>query len=411
MTKIKIKNFGAIQEGYQEAGGYMDIKKVNVFIGDQGSGKSTIAKVFSSLSWLEKALNRGDVRWDKLSNHYFEELFEYQRINNYFKNDTYIEYVGDYMHFKYDDKTWEVPIQIINLDKKYLVPKIMFVPSERNFLSVIENANDITRLPGALLTFGEELKNAQKEFAGLEISLPISDQNIKYKYNPKEDASYIIVKGSPLNLLEAASGFQSLIPMFLVSKYLAYDLSKDVKDPREKLSVNQRFRLNEELARFNPNIIPGEEWIQRNEEIYSKYINTCFINIVEEPEQNLFPTSQRLMLQSLLEFTNEMLGNKLIITTHSPYLINYLTLAVEASKLKDKVTTDDLKFRLNHIVPLPSMINGEDLAIYQLDENNGSIEKLKTYKGLPSDENYLNGGLAESNELFSQLLEIEDLCQ
>ena len=31
----------------------------------------------------------------------------------------------------------------------------------------------------------------------------------------------------------------------------------------------------------------------------SKYKNTCFINIVEEPEQNLFPESQKNLLFSL----------------------------------------------------------------------------------------------------------------
>ena len=36
------------------------------------------------------------------------------------------------------------------------------------------------------------------------------------------------------------------------------------------------------------------------------------------------------MLESLLSFNNENENNKLIITTHSPYLINYLTLAVKA---------------------------------------------------------------------------------
>jgi hypothetical protein len=35
---------------------------------------------------------------------------------------------------------------------------------------------------------------------------------------------------------------------------------------------------------------------------------------------------------------------------------------------------------------------------------------LKIYKGLPSDENYLNEGLADSNNLFSELLDLEDLC-
>ena len=37
MSKIKIKDFGPIKEGYLEAGGWMDIKKVTVFIGNQAS--------------------------------------------------------------------------------------------------------------------------------------------------------------------------------------------------------------------------------------------------------------------------------------------------------------------------------------------------------------------------------------
>ena len=36
------------------------------------------------------------------------------------------------------------------------------------------------------------------------------------------------------------------------------------------------------------------------------------MNIVEEPEQNLFPSSQRLLLNSLLSFNN---GNNMLIMT------------------------------------------------------------------------------------------------
>ena len=88
-----------------------------------------------------------------------------------------------------------------------------------------------------------------------------------------------------------------------------------------------------------------------------------------------------------------------------------MTLAVEANKLKSKVKTEELASKLNKIVPLNSTLNGNDLVVYQLDEKNGQIMKLKSYKGLPSDENYLNIGLAESNDEFSKLLDIEDLCQ
>jgi len=42
-----------------------------------------------------------------------------------------------------------------------------------------------------------------------------------------------------------------------------------------------------------------------------------------------------------------------------------------------------------------------------LNEIDGTIKKLEDYKGLPSDENYLNNGLEDSNELFAQLQELE----
>ena len=61
MNKIRIKNFGPIKEGYLEDDGWMDIKKVTVFISNKESGKSTVAKVISILIWLEKSINRGDI--------------------------------------------------------------------------------------------------------------------------------------------------------------------------------------------------------------------------------------------------------------------------------------------------------------------------------------------------------------
>ncbi|MEQ1733297.1 MAG: AAA family ATPase, partial [Bacteroidia bacterium] len=159
-------------------------------------------------------------------------------------------------------------------------------------------------------------------------------------------------------------------------------------------------------------IQPGSEsYIKDKESIENKYISSCFINIVEEPEQNLFPSSQKIMLNSLLEFNNSTLANKLILTTHSPYIINYLTLAIEAHTLINTCPNKDkAKELVSAIVPLTSAISGDDLVIYELNDK-GEIIKLGNYEGIPSSENYLNAQLAEGNNLFSDLLEIEDLCQ
>ena len=112
------------------------------------------------------------------------------------------------------------------------------------------------------------------------------------------------------------------------------------------------------------------------------------------------------MLYSLLKINNEIAANKLIITTHSPYLVNYVSVAVEAGKLKQGVSAEKEE-RLNTIVPITSAISADDLAIYQLNEKEGSVELLDNYEGIPSDENFLNNEIGRTNELFADLLDLE----
>ena len=200
MSKIKIKNFGPIKEGYQEDDGFMDVKKVTVFIGNQGSGKSTVAKVISTMTWLEKAFNRGDIPEPKFLTD-FKKYFEYQGLKGYFKESTIIEYYGDLYNIVYNkDDSLNVIIHKSN-SGNYTVPKIMYVPSERNFLSVIKNATGVRGLPPPLFEFAEELKRGQNESEGKEIPLPINGVN--YKYDKKSDSSFIIGNDFNINLLVA----------------------------------------------------------------------------------------------------------------------------------------------------------------------------------------------------------------
>ena len=114
------------------------------------------------------------------------------------------------------------------------------------------------------------------------------------------------------------------------------------------------------------------------------------------------------IIQSLLAFNNSLEANKLIITTHSPYLINVLTIAVKAGMLKEKATSNsDVLEQINAVYPIDSSMNPTDIASYELDEGDGSISLLKTYQGLPSDDNFLNNMLEEANETFAELLEIQ----
>ena len=46
MIRLRIKNFGPIGLGLLENDGWIDFKRVTLFIGNQGAGKSTLAKTW-----------------------------------------------------------------------------------------------------------------------------------------------------------------------------------------------------------------------------------------------------------------------------------------------------------------------------------------------------------------------------
>lgn len=409
MSRIRIKNFGPIKEGNVENDGWIDIEKVTVFIGNQGSGKSTVAKLISTFTWLEKVLVRGDLTNDAFSNAKgsFERLLNYHRLGNYFKHshnkESSIEYEGDAFSTIWDGHY----LSSAHEDQKSLgtfsLPQIMYVPAERNFLSYVKSPNELKLSSESLKEFLAEFDNA-KENLTEAIELPIDQVQLEYD----KAMERLKLRGTDyeIALHEASSGYQSLAPLYLVSKYLAEKATDKIE--------NQDFMTNEERKRFQKetsdiysnNSLTDEQKRAAVSALAMKFNKTSFINIVEEPEQNLYPASQRQMLNSLLEFNNITAANKLIMTTHSPYIINYLSIAVQASELKEKLTNKNELAKLNKIVPLKASLAASDLVIYQLNTD-GSIQKLADYDGIPSDENYLNKSLAQGNDLFDQLLEIE----
>ncbi len=413
MSKIKIKNFGPIKHGYLGNDGWIDIKKVTVFIGNQGSGKSTVAKLISTFTWIEKALTRGDYdkkhfeRKNKLKNQYLK----YHRIENYFSNsesrdNTFIEYCGDSFHIIYENSNLYIEDA---RNGYYPLPQIMYVPAERNFIANVKKAKALNLTSDSLIEFVTEYNNALNLVKG---SMPLPINKVHVEYNKLNDVVYIKGEDYRIKLTEASSGFQSLVPLYLVSWYLGNSVKHQNGDEKELMTSEQRERFRKQVqAIFNNDDLTEEQKRIAISEEAKKFNKTAFINIVEEPEQNLFPSSQKEMLYSLLAINNINIGNKLIMTTHSPYLINYLTLAVKANSLIEKSMSykgkDDFKTALSKVIPFNSVVRPDDLAIYELNESDGTIKLLESYKGLPSDENYLNQGLAESNELFAQLLEIQ----
>jgi len=393
MSSIIIKNFGAIKMHKAP----IEIKKVTFFIGNQGSGKSTVAKLIATFMWIEKALVRGDYdkKWFERKNRFKNTFLPYHRIENYLKKDTFIQYEGEAYIITYED-------EFLKLEEKknnnYSLPQIMYVPSERNFIAYVKSPKELKLSSEALKEFLTEFDNSKEIVKSLE--LPINKAMLDY--DKSNDILSLKGEDYKIKLTEASSGFQSFVPIHMVSCYLAKSVKKQ-SEVKVGMSGEEKDRFRKEVEQIYKNELFTDEQKRIAISVLSKKFNkTSFVNIVEEPEQNLFPTSQGNMLYSLLKINNEIVDNKLIITTHSPYLVNYVSLAVEAGKLKQGVIAEK-GGRLNDIVP----INADDLAIYQLKEEDGTIELLDSYEGIPSDENFLNDEIGRTNELFADLLDLQ----
>lgn len=406
-SRIRVKHFGGIKEGRLDNEGWIDIEKVTAFIGNQGSGKSTVAKLISTFTWLEKTLYKGNYNTTYFTekNRFVNNLLPYHRLENYliWKGNeilSEIEYEGNVFDISF--KKGELEVQVKS-SESYSLPQVMYVPAERNFIAYVKSAKELKLSSDSLQDFLSEFNKAKENIKGA-ISLPINSTDLQYD----KSNDVLNVKGSDykVRLSEASSGFQSFVPLYIVSEYLAKNVKEKERQQSQTMSDEEKRIFEKELENIymNENLTEGQRRIAISA-LASRFNKTSFINIVEEPEQNLFPSSQEKMLESLVEFNNYNEANKLIITTHSPYLIGHIGLLVKAGNLYDDVIFP--KQEIEKIVPEKASIKKQKVAIYQFYEKDGTIKRLPDYNGIPDDDDLLNDELAESNDNFAELLEIQ----
>lgn len=408
MTRLRIKNFGPIVSGPVGTDGWIDFKRVTVFLGNQGSGKSTVAKLFSTFSWIEKALVRGDYqkKWFERKGRLPNQYLPYHRLESYEMAGSEIEYQGDAYAFRYEDGSLRITESGM---QGYALPQVAYVPAERNFISYVRNPKELKLSSESLKEFLTSFDQAKLALKG-SVKLPINNSEVEY--DKLNDILNLKGSGHKLRLTDASSGFQSFVPLYLVSQHLAETVRDTGENNQEPMSADEleRFRKGVESVFANDALSEEQKRVALSV-LSSRFKKTAFVNIVEEPEQNLFPSSQWDILKSLLTCNSQGPHNRLVLTTHSPYVVNYLSVAIQAWHLRQrllKADRDDLGSRLEAIVAASALLAPDEVAIYQCDEQAGGIEPLPSFEGIPSDKNYLNQSLQKGNELFDQLLELEE---
>lgn len=398
--KLRIRNFGPIKKGD------FQIDKYTVLMGGQGTGKSTVSKVFSLFTWLEKALIRHVYTEKQIQQNSFgNKVFNrYYHIDNYYRPETVLEYDGIHYQFIYADSKLGI---IQKQSQGVEVAKVMYVPAERNILSAVDKPSNMSGWPATLSSFLEEFEKSKRSLISMELPLR---SNLRYEYDRLNDISWIAGADYRIHLTDAASGYQSLVPMCLVTACLSNLVAETAAG---NLNVSDKLKLQKEVDEVMSNSLLSEDVKNAMlQNISERFKYSCFVNVVEELEQNLYPYSQMDVLWFLLAHCNRIETNRLLLTTHSPYIVNYLTLAVKANEIWQKMSDckdEKLKNRLSEIIPANACVDMKKLNVYELTD--GTVRPLDYVDGILTDDNFLNNLLGETNDLFNNLLDIEELCQ
>ncbi|TDW52073.1 AAA ATPase-like protein [Flavobacterium sp. 270] len=381
MEKLIVKNFGPIKEAE------IDLTKYVVFIGDTSTGKSVLAKLILIFrdSFLLLSLT------DSLKIDFKSQLKRYNI--NFDTNNTEIKYCdgNDVLCQLVDDEIFLVDVklkhknlnnvknkldeltkesvlsQFVDFDKeiffKFSLNHFLknrnstYVPAERILFSLIGNslfgllANNVA-LPECYKDFAAKYEVARDEMKEVKYE----SFALNYTYNKGIDE--VFINNAKVLLSEASSGVQSLIPLLLVLDY--------------EIKTND--------VTFN----------------YSKGI------IIEEPELNLFPIKQKKLIDHVISKVNSI-KHKVIITTHSPYILSSLDTLMLAKNTFNEHPY--LKEKINSIVSEDKWIEYDDISVYEV-RNDGKVYSIKNEEFRSIDTNAIDGVSDIISEEFDKLTEL-----
>ncbi len=346
MKRLVIRNLGPIAEAD------IELKRVNVIIGSQSSGKSCVLKTACYCTWVEKRIEiTQSAKQFENEDDFIKYLELFHKLRGYVCEDTFIEYESDFMTFSYDATLKDRKFSFSWKDDRwnYIRPKVTYIPAERNMVANIPNWYDVMTNDDNIRDFMRDWETAR---GATDTEIDVLNLDVKYRFEPSSKRDKVVVEnGMELDLTNTSSGLQSLIPLFVHLNYLdklQYENGK--KEPFSKVNENEAIlkKIIEELYQDTEKAVPFPEgdnphsrkgivienigpylisftdvkYATECRELYNRYTKTNRSAIfLEEPEENLFPPTQDVLVDWLLNIVNGSHPSDLFVATHSPYVL------------------------------------------------------------------------------------------
>ena len=383
MRHLIIRNFGPISEVD------INLKRVNVIIGPQSSGKSTVLKVACFCDWMERQIEISQDPEQYCNPSFFvKNLVTFHKLEGFMQEETYISYANDALSFEYDAAKKDCKFSWGRGNKRwnYKRTKNAYIPSERNLVAAIPNWYQVSMENNNIFDFMKEWEFARKTFTNKEkiIGLPFA-----YKYNTTNKADKIIMpNGQELNLTNASSGLQSLTPLYIMIKYLTGGF---YKEKHIKVEDSMFRDYLEQIVNRECGAMTKEKRQKIVDGIMTPYRTDMYI---EEPEAHIFPSTQRDFVYSLVSLLNGKTKHSCVIATHSPYIMTSFNNLIQAGLIAKE--SDEKAHKVKERFTYRQLLRYEDVAAFSMQDG---------YATSIMDEEY---GLISADALDAASQEISD---
>ena len=407
MARLSIKNIGPIKEID------IELNRINIFIGPQSSGKSTIAKIVSFCQWLEKDCSLKQTVSHVDVEYVVQHLFAYHIMSSFIHDDSEFQYYGEGIEICFS--TGKVDVTKTPTLKNMLLSKNMYLPSERNILAIPNIFN--TKMPqNCLLEFIYDWQIIRTKYSSGS-GLHLLDLKERYFFDSKNDTDRLLLEnGRPIPLSEGSSGLQSVTPLCVCIDYLtdwiySHQEDRSANDKRryrdaviarfvtgqvedgdnfldefKKTSPQKVSELFQRVSNLVDSIqsVPEKDFTASGDEVLKSFMEemsllerslsrpACSNLVVEEPEQNLFPDTQTKLLYYILSKINHS-RDSLIITTHSPYILYAINNCMLAAKVSEE-DVDEVEEAID--IPKTAWVDSNKVSVWEVD--NGVIRGNKT---------------------------------